>query len=120
MKEYKLTDTEARFAEIIWTNNPIQSGELVKICEHELNWKKSTTYTMLKRLEKKGIFENKNSIVSSLISREEFYSEQSKQFVNETYNGSLPKFVAAFTRGEKLSESEILELQKLIDEHKEG
>lgn len=120
MKEYKLTDTEARFAEIIWTNNPIQSGELVKICEHELNWKKSTTYTMLKRLEKKGVFENKNSIVFSLISKDDFHSEQSKHFVNETYNGSLPNFVAAFAKNEKLSSEEILSLQKLIDDHKEG
>ncbi|MDX9887883.1 MAG: BlaI/MecI/CopY family transcriptional regulator [Anaerovoracaceae bacterium] len=119
MKEYKLTDTEARFAEIIWANNPIQSRDLVKICENEFNWKKSTTYTMLKRLEKKGVFENEKSTVSALISKDEFHSEQSKQFVNETYNGSLPKFVAAFTRGEKLSGDEILSLQKLIDDHKE-
>lgn len=120
MKDYKLTDTEAKFAEIIWTNNPIPSGDLVKICENELNWKKSTTYTMLKRLEKKGVFVNENSIVSALISKDDFHSEQSKQFVNETYNGSLPNFLAAFAKNEKLSAEEILSLQKLIDNHKEG
>lgn len=120
MKEYKLTDTEARFAEIIWANNPIQSRDLVKICENEFNWKKSTTYTMLKRLEKKGVFVNENSIVSALISKDDFHSEQSKQFVRETYNGSLPNFVAAFTKGGKLSETEISSLQKIIDDHKEG
>jgi predicted transcriptional regulator len=120
MKVFKLTDTEAKFAEIIWSNNPIQSGDLVKICENELNWKKSTTYTMLKRLEKKGVFRNENGIVSALISKDEFHSEQSKQFVRETYDGSLPRFVAAFTKGEKLSKDEISELQTLIDGYKEG
>ena len=119
MKEYKLTGTEAKFAEIIWNNSPIQSGDLVKLCESELNWKKSTTYTMLKRLEKKEIFVNKDSIISEMVTKEDFYAEQSKQFVNETYDGSLPKFVAAFTKREKLSKSEISELQTLIDGYKE-
>lgn len=119
MKEYKLTDMEAKFAEIIWANEPIPSGELVKLCEVELNWKKSTTYTMLKRIESKGIFKNKNGLVSALIKKDEFYAEQSKQFVEETFDGSLPKFLAAFTRSKKLSDKEIAELQKLINEHKE-
>jgi len=120
MKAYKLTDTEAKFAEIIWNNSPIQSGDLVRLCESELNWKKSTTYTMLKRLEKKEIFKNKDSIISEMVTKEDFYAEQSKQFVNETYDGSLPKFVAAFTKGEKLGKDEISELQTLIDGYKEG
>ena len=119
MKEYRLTDTESKFADIIWVNEPIQSGELVKLCEVELNWKKSTTYTMLKRLENKEIFENRNGIVSSLIKKDEFYAEQSKQFVEETFDGSLPKFLASFTRSKRLSNKEINELQRLINEHKE-
>ena len=120
MKEYKLTEMEDKFADIIWANEPIPSGNLVKLCEVELNWKKSTTYTMLKRIEFKGIFINKNGVVSSLVKRDEFYAEQSKQFVEETFDGSLPKFLAAFTRSKRLSDKEIAELQKLINEHKEG
>ncbi len=120
MREYKLTDMESKFADIIWANEPIPSGDLVKLCEAELCWKKSTTYTMLKRLEKKEIFENRSGLVSSLVKKDEFYAEQSKQFVEETFDGSLPKFLAAFTRSKRLSDKEIDELQRLINEHKEG
>lgn len=120
MVEYRLTDTEAKFAHIIWDHEPIQSGQLVKLCEAELNWKKSTTYTMLKRLESKQIFKNIDGLVSARIKKDEFYAEQSKQFVEETFEGSLPKFLTAFTRKKKLSDKEIHELQKLIDQHKEG
>jgi BlaI family penicillinase repressor len=120
MKEYKLTDMEEKFAEIIWTNEPVPSGELVKLCEVEFKWKKSTTYTMLKRLENKGIFENKSGMVSALVKKDEFYAEQSKQFVEETFDGSLPRFLAAFARSKRLSDRDIDELQRLINEHKEG
>lgn len=119
MREYRLTDTEAKFADIIWANEPIKSPELVKLCEVELNWKKSTTYTMLKRLEDKEIFKNNKGVVSALIKKEDFYAEQSKLFVEETFDGSLPRFLAAFTRSKKLSDKEINELQKLINRHKE-
>jgi BlaI family transcriptional regulator, penicillinase repressor len=120
MKRYTLTDMEAKFADIIWAHEPVPSGQLVKLCEMELNWKKSTTYTMLKRLESKDIFENNNGIVKALITKDEFYAEQSKQFVEETFDGSLPKFLTAFTQSKRISDQEIDELQKLIDEHKEG
>ncbi|MCC5908919.1 MAG: BlaI/MecI/CopY family transcriptional regulator [Clostridiaceae bacterium] len=119
MKEYKLTDMEGKFADIIWDHEPIPSGTLVKLCEAELDWKKSTTYTMLKRLEGKKIFENDNGMVKSLITKDDFYAEQSKQFVEQTF-GSLPKFLAAFSRSKKMSDKEIDELQRLINEHKEG
>lgn len=119
MREYKFTDAEAKFADIIWANAPISSGALVKLCETELNWKKSTTYTMLKRLESKEVFKNDNGLVKSLITKEDFYAEQSKQFVEENF-GSLPKFLAAFARSKKMSDKEIDELQRLINEHKEG
>ena len=119
MQEYRLTETETKFAAIIWANAPMRSHDLVKKCEEALNWKKSTTYTMLKRLEKKGVFMNKSGVVSALIGKEEFFSEQSKQFVAETFEGSLPRFVAAFTRNKKLTDKEIEELQRLIDGHKE-
>ncbi|WP_251038282.1 BlaI/MecI/CopY family transcriptional regulator [Paenibacillus albidus] len=110
---------EAKFADLIWQHEPIPSGELVKLCESELNWKKSTTYTMLKRLESKELFSNSKGVVISLLTREDFYAEQSKQFVEETFGGSLPKFLAAFTRSRKLSDSEVDEFLKLINEHKE-
>lgn len=118
MRDTKLTEAELRFAEIIWANAPLKSAELVRRCEIALHWKKSTTYTMLKRLEEKGIFQNEGGSVMVLIGKEEFFSEQSKRFVAETFEGSLPRFVAAFTRSKKLSQTEIEELYRLIEEHK--
>lgn len=119
MAEYRLTDAEEKFAEIIWSNEPIKSSELVKLSEKEFEWKKSTTYTMLKRLEEKKIFNNDKSIVVSLIKKDDFYGEQSKIFVQENFGGSLPKFVAAFTKRNKLSNKEVKELVELINNHKE-
>ena len=116
MKNYKLGVMETRFAELIWDNEPVSSGDLVKLCEKELTWKKSTTYTMLRRLCERGIFQNKDGIVSSLMSKREFNALQSERFVEETFDGSLPQFLAAFTSRKRLSEKEINELQKLIDE----
>lgn len=120
MAEYRLTEMEEKFADIIWSMEPIGSPELVDICSSEFNWKKSTTYTMLKRLEKKEIFKNENSIVSALVTREDFYAGKSQLFVEETFDGSLPRFLTAFTRTKKLSPREIDELQRLINEHREG
>lgn len=116
MKEAKLGAIESRFADIIWENEPIPSGELVKLCDSNLNWKKPTTYTVLRKLCERGIFQNQNGIVSSIISRKDFYAIQSEQFVNETFDGSLPAFLTAFTRRNKLSEQEIVELQQLIEQ----
>lgn len=115
MSEYRLGAVEARFADIIWENEPLTSTELVKLCEQELTWKKSTTYTVLKRLCERGIFQNEKGTVSSLISRQEYYALQSKEFVEENFSGSLPAFLAAFGSRQKLSEGEISELQKIID-----
>lgn len=119
MKEYKLAETEERFAELIWQNEPIGSGDLVKLCEKEMNWKKSTTYTVLKKLCEKGIFQNKNAVVSSRITKDEYYAKQSICFVEDTFGGSLPKFLTAFIGAKKLSKHQAEELKKLIDEHKE-
>lgn len=119
MEKYKLGEMETAFAEIIWKNAPVASGELVKICEKELNWKKSTTYTMLKRLCQRGIFENDNGVVKVLISKEEFKAAQSEQFIEETFGGSLPMFLTAFTKRNKLSAKEIEEIKNLIDNYKE-
>jgi len=107
---------ESRFADMIWENEPIPSPELVKLAERELSWKKSTTYTVLKRLCERGIFRNQGGIVTSLISRRDFYAVQSEKFVEETFSGSLPAFLAAFTTRKKLSQEEIDELQALIDQ----
>lgn len=115
MEGIKLGAIESHFADIIWSREPIHSRDLVKLCEQELSWKKPTTYTVLRRLCERGIFQNENSIVTSLISREEFYARQSEQFVEETFDGSLPAFLAAFGRRKKLSEAEINELQKVIE-----
>lgn len=116
MADMKLGVVETRFADLIWKNEPISSGELVKLCEQELNWKKSTTYTILRRLCERGIFLNNKGIVTSLISKDEFNAVQSEKFVEETFEGSLPKFLTAFSMRKKLSDEEINELQKFIDE----
>lgn len=116
MSELKLGAIESRFADIIWYNEPLTSTELVKLAEGELNWKKSTTYTVLKRLCERGIFQNQTGTVTSRISKEEFYAVQSEKFVEDTFSGSLPAFLAAFTTRKKLSEAEIDQLQKLIDQ----
>ena len=114
MNDTKLGAVEARFADMIWAGEPISSGELAKLAQQELAWKKSTTYTVLKRLCERGLFKNDGGTVSSLVSREEFYALQSEKFVEETFDGSLPAFLAAFGSRKKLSEKEIDELERLI------
>ena len=116
MSELRMGAIESRFADMIWENEPVPSPELVKLAEQELSWKKSTTYTVLKRLCERGIFQNRGGVVTSLISRQDFYAVQSEKFVEETFSGSLPAFLAAFTTRKKLSEEEIAELQALIDQ----
>lgn len=115
MDDMKLGAVEARFADIIWENEPVSSGELVKKCAQALEWKKSTTYTVLKKLCERGIFKNEGGQVTSLICREDFYAMQSERFVSETFEGSLPAFIAAFTKRNSLSEKDIAEIRKMID-----
>ena len=115
MAEYKLGEVESIFADIIWNNEPLSSRRLAELAQERLNWKRTTTYTVLKRLCDRELFQNKDSIVTSLVSREEFYARQSEQFVEETFQGSLPAFLAAFGSRKKLSDAEIEELQKVID-----
>jgi len=119
MKEFELGEMESRFADLIWNNVPINSTELVRLSEEALNWKKSTTYTMLKRLCDRGIFKNENATVSAAISRDEFYAGQSRHYVEDTFGGSLPRFLASFIGGKKLSGKQADELVRLINEHKE-
>lgn len=113
--EMKLGVVETQFAELIWAREPIASGELVKLCEKELNWKKSTTYTVLKKLCERGIFQNNDGIVTSLLTKDEFNAVQSEQFVEDTFEGSLPAFLAAFTSRKALSKDEVEEIRRLID-----
>lgn len=115
MSDFKAGTAEARFADLIWQNEPVTSGQLAKLGEAEFGWKKTTSFTVLKRLCDRGIFQNQGGTVTSLISREEFYARQSEQYVEETFGGSLPAFLAAFGTRRKLSDKEIEELQKVIE-----
>ncbi len=119
MGEVQLGAAEARFAEIIWQKEPVTSSELVKLGEKELNWKRTTVHTVLRRLCDKGLFRNDGGTVTSLLSREKFYGKQSRQFVEDTFDGSLPAFLAAFTRERRLTAAEAEELRRMIDEVKE-
>ena len=116
MKDMKLGVIETRFAEIIWENAPLSTNQLIKLCTEKLDWKRTTTYTVLKKLCDKGIFKTENSLVTALISKQEFEGMQSEQFVQETFQGSLPAFLTAFSTRKKLSNADIDELQKLIDQ----
>ena len=118
MKNIELAAVQERFADIVWEHEPIASGDLVKICEKELNWKKPTTYTVLRKLCEKGLLQNVDGIVSSLVSKKEFYSAKSEQIIEDSYEGSLPAFIAAFTSHKKLSKKEVDEIQKMIDAFK--
>ncbi|MCH5183985.1 MAG: BlaI/MecI/CopY family transcriptional regulator [Oscillospiraceae bacterium] len=119
MKELQMGEIETRFAEIIWQNEPIATNTLIRISEQELGWKRTTTYTVLKRLCEKGIFQMENSTVTSCISRNEFYARQSEQFVRETFGGSLPSFLSAFAERKKLTPEEIDAIRRFIDSFEE-
>ncbi len=120
MDEIKLGVVEARFADIVWQNEPLTTRELVSICEKELNWKRTTTYTVLKKLCEKSIFKTENKIVTALICKNEFYAIQSEKFVEDTFEGSLPAFIAAFASRKKPSAKELEEIRRMIDEFGEG
>lgn len=115
MTEFKIGSAEARFADLIWEHEPVTSGQMAKLGASEFAWKKTTSFTVLKRLCDRGIFQNKNGTVSSLISREEFYARHSEQYVEEAFGGSLPAFLAAFGTRNKLSNKEIEELKIIIE-----
>ena len=119
MQEYKLGVMEGRFADLIWESAPISTAELVKLCQQEFDWRRTTTYTMLKRLCQRGIFQNNNGTVVVLISKEVFSGKQSEQFVEDTFGGSLPAFIAAFVKRRRISDAEADEIQRLIDESRE-
>ncbi|MBP3308677.1 MAG: BlaI/MecI/CopY family transcriptional regulator [Clostridia bacterium] len=120
MKEIRLGAIESRFADIVWEHAPLSTSELIRLCEVEFDWKRTTTYTVLKRLSERGIFKNDNGTVTVLISRDEFYSMQSEKVVNESFGGSLPAFIAAFTSRQNLSEDEIAQIRAIIENMKRG
>ena len=120
MKDFELGAVQERFADIVWAHEPIASGELAKICEKELSWKRPTTYTVLRKLCEKGVLQNRDGVVVSLVSREEFYSAKSEQIVEDSYRGSLPAFVASFVSRKKISAEEADELRKMIDSFRKG
>ena len=113
----KIFESEYRFCEILWENEPITSSELVRLCNEKLDWKKSTTYTVIRRLSERGILKSENAVVTALVSKEDVQSAESAEVVNRTFSGSLPSFIAAFTRKQNLTSQEIDEIQQLINEH---
>ena len=115
MSDLKIGSSEAQFADLIWQNEPISSGELAKLAHGKFLWKKTTSFTVLKRLCERGLFQNQNGIVTPLLSREEFYSRHSQQYVEHAFGGSLPAFLTAFGSGKTLSDEEVAELKTLID-----
>lgn len=119
MNELQMGEVESRFADIIWKNEPLSATTLAKKSEEAFGWKKTTSYTVLKRLCDKGIFKNEKGQVTNVISREEYYSRKSEKFVEESFGGSLPAFLAAFTKRKSLSNEEIAVLRRMIEEYGE-
>lgn len=119
MHPYKLGEMEQKFADLIWEHVPVASGDLVKLCENAFDWKRTTTYTMLKRLCQRNIFVNENGTVKACMTKEEFQAAQGELFLEENFGGSLPVFLAAFSRRRRLSGREVAELKKMIEEYEE-
>lgn len=115
---YQMTDAELKFAELLWQEVPIGSGELVKRCQEEFDWKKSTTYTVLKKLCEQGLFLNENAVVTAVVSREDYLQSQGEQFVEKAFGGSLPRMIAAFIEHKRLSRAQIEEIEQMIEEYK--
>ena len=118
MEEYRLCNSDYRFMTLVWEHGPIGSGKLVRLCAEYLGWKKSTTYTFIKKLCENGIFKNENAIVSSVLNKEEYHRAQGEAFVEKAYGGSLPKMIAAFIQSKKLSAAQIAEIEAMIEDYK--
>ena len=118
METPKIFESEYRFCLILWEHEPVKSTELVKLCQEELGWKKATTYTVIKRLAERGVLKSEDAVVTSLVSREEVQTAELDELVEKTFGGSLPAFIAAFGRRQKLSDAQLSELQELIDSYK--
>ena len=120
METPKIFEKEYKFCLILWEHEPIRSGDLAKLCEEQLGWKTTTTYTVIKRLSDRGVLKNENMTVTSLISKDEVQASEIDEFVEEKFEGSLPAFFAAFTKREKISERELDEIQEMIDQARRG
>ena len=120
METPKIFESEYRFCLILWENEPVGSTELVKLCKDQLGWSKATTYTVIRRLAERGIVKNENAVVTALISKEEAQASRLNEMVEETFEGSMPAFIAAFSRSKKLSRREVDQLKALIDSYEEG
>ena len=120
MADWKLGAVEARFADIIWQNEPLTTQQLIRLCEEQLKWKRTTTYTVLGRLAERGLFRNDGGQVTACLTRDEFYAHQSYQYVEDSFDGSLPAFLAAFTARKGLTSAEVEEIRRLIDSYEEG
>ncbi len=120
MSTPKVFESEYRFCLILWEHEPIKSSELVAICKEKLGWKPTTTYTVIKRLSERGVLKNENTIVTSLVSKDDVQAAELNEMVEKTFEGSLPAFIAAFTRHQKLSEADIDAVQQMIDRYRKG
>ena len=120
MNTPKIFESEYRFCLIMWDNEPVNSTELVKLCKDQLGWSKATTYTVIRRLAERGVLKNENAMVTSLVSKEEAQASRLNEMVEETFEGSMPAFIAAFSRSKKLSRREVDQLKQLIDSYEEG
>lgn len=120
MNTPKVFESEYRFCLILWEHEPIKSGELVSLCKEQLGWKPTTTYTVIKRLSERGILKNENTVVTSLVTKEEVQAAEISEIVEKTFEGSLPAFVAAFTKSQEISDSDIDAIQQMIDRYRKG
>ena len=120
METPKVFESEYRFCLIMWEHEPIKSGDLVSLCREQLGWKPTTTYTVIKRLSERGVLKNENSVVSSLVTKDEVQAAEINEFVEKTFEGSLPAFIAAFTKHQKISEKELDAVQAMIDRYRKG
>ncbi len=120
MNTPKVFESEYRFCLILWEHEPIKSGELIALCQEQLGWKPTTTYTVIKRLSERGVLKNEKTVVTSLVSKDEVQAAEIDEMVEKTFEGSLPAFVAAFTKHQKISDAEIDEVQKMIDRFRKG
>lgn len=120
MSTPKVFESEYRFCLILWEHEPVKSGELVELCKNQLGWKPTTTYTVLKRLAERGVLKNENTIVTSLVSKDEIQAAELDEMVEKTFEGSLPAFIAAFTKHQRISDKEIDAVQQMIDRYRKG
>lgn len=119
MENLKLSESEYRFMMVVWGNEPVESGQLVKLCAEKFGWKKSTTYTVLRKMQDKGLLKNENTIVTAIVPKEEVQAYESRHFINRAFEGSLPQFLASFLGGKTISAQKAEEIKRLIDAHRE-